>query len=148
MCLFVFYRYTRSEVVYLGHREKTKPFTLNWSYSFMSRWPVLKTVKARGLAIPRAKSASRENIDKYFHELETILIKYNIIDKPQCIYNIDEKGIQFQHKPPNVVGDKNSKPPGITSERSPTLTIIGGGNALGTKIPPYLIFQGARINST
>lgn len=133
MCLFVIYRYTRSEVVdfardyavYLGLREKTKPFTLNWFYSFMSRWPVLKTVKARGLVISRAKSASRENIDKYVHELETILIKYNLIDKPQCIYNIDEKGINFQHKPPNVVGDQNSKPPGITSERSPTLTIIG-----------------------
>jgi hypothetical protein len=26
--------------------------------------------------------------------------------------------------------------------------MIGAGNALGTQIPPYLIFQGARMNSS
>ena len=114
----------------------------------MSRWPELKTIKAKGLAITRAKSASQENIDNYFQELEKILVKYNHSDKPHFIYNIDEKGVNFQHKPPNVVGGKDSKPPGVTSERSPTLTMIGAGNALGTQIPPYLIFQGARMNSS
>ncbi|CAC5380590.1 unnamed protein product [Mytilus coruscus] len=144
--------YTRSEVVdlatdyavYMELREKTKPFTLNWFYSFMGRWPELKTIKARGLAISRAKS--QENINSYFQELETILVKYNLTDKPHCIYS-DEKGVNFQHKPPNVVGAKESKPPGMTSERSPTVTIIGAGNALGTQIPPYLIFAGARMNN-
>ncbi|XP_062615613.1 uncharacterized protein LOC134277310 [Saccostrea cucullata] len=148
------YGYTRSEVVdlatslaiHLGLREKDKPFTLNWFYSFLSRWPELKTIKARGLAMTRAKSASQENIDKYFQELEKIISKYNLQDKPYCIYNVDEKGINFQHKPPNVVSSKQSKPPGIVSENSPTLTIIGAGNALGTQIPPYLIFLGARMN--
>ena len=112
----------------------------------MGRWPELKTIRARGLAITRAKAASKENIDRYFQELEHILNKYNLSDKPHCIYNIDEKGVNFQHKPPNVVGRKDSKPPGITSERSPTVTIIGAGNALGTQIPPYLVFEGARMN--
>ncbi|CAC5415216.1 unnamed protein product [Mytilus coruscus] len=113
------YGYTRSEVVdlatdyamYMKLRGKTKPFTLNSFYSFMSRWPELKTIKARGLAISRAKSVSQENIDDY-QELEIILVKYNLVDNPHCIYNIDEKGVNFQHKPPNVVGAKDSKPPG------------------------------------
>lgn len=49
--------YKRSEVVdlatyhavYMELREKTKPFTMNWFYSFMSRWTKLNTIKARGL---------------------------------------------------------------------------------------------------
>ncbi|XP_052065754.1 uncharacterized protein LOC127705478 [Mytilus californianus] len=56
--------------------------------------------------------------------------------------------VSGRHKPTNVVGAKDSKPPGITSERSPTVTIIGAGNALGTQIPPYLIFAGARMNNS
>ena len=102
---------------------------------------LLKIIKASGLAITRAKSASQENIDNYFQELEKILVKYNLSDELHYIYNIDEKGINFQHKPPNVVGDMDSKPTGVTSEISPTLTMIGAGYALETQIPHILFFR-------
>jgi hypothetical protein len=99
----------------------------------MSRWPELKIIKARGLAITRAKSASQENIDNYFQELEKIIVKYNLSDEFHCIYNIDEKGINFQHM--------DSKPTGVTSEISPTLTMLGAGYALETQIPHILFFR-------
>ncbi|VDI78027.1 Hypothetical predicted protein [Mytilus galloprovincialis] len=53
-----------------------------------------------------------------------------------------------EHKPTNVVAAKDTKPPDITSERSPTVTIIGAGNAVGTQIPPYLIFAGAGMHNS
>jgi hypothetical protein len=66
-------------------------------------------------------------------------------DKPHCIYNIDEKGLSPEHTPPKVVGDSDAQPPSVISERDKTTTIIGAGNAVGTLIPPFLVFAGQRM---
>lgn len=47
----------------------------------------------------RAESASRENLNKYYKELHTILTKTNLHDKPENIYNIDETGFSTEHSP-------------------------------------------------
>ena len=111
----------------------------------MDRWPELKTQRPRALALSRAKSTSQEVVDSYFDELDTILTKYNLKDKPHCIYNIDEKGLSPEHTPPKVVGDSDAQPPSVISERDKTTTIIGAGNAVGTQISPYLVFAGQRM---
>ena len=95
------YGYTRSQVVELAtdlaihieKREKSKPHSMYWFYDFLSRWPELHVVKPRSLASVRAKSASPQIAEKYFSELKSILTKYNLNDKPEAIYNLDEKGI-------------------------------------------------------
>lgn len=66
--------------------------------------------KSRTLAIARAKAASEENVTAYFQELDQILTKYNLTEKPQHMYNIDEKGISENHNPPKVVDDKHVTP--------------------------------------
>lgn len=150
----VCYGYTRAEVlnmasdyaVSLGKREKTdKPFSMQWFYSFMNRWPELHVVKPSSLSEQRARCASEETISNYFAELEKILIKYDLKDKPHLIYNIDEKGINTEFRPPNVVAGKYYQPQMVMSERSKTVTVIGAGNALGSAIPPYFIFPGQRM---
>ena len=96
------YWYTRAEVismasdyaVHLGkRREDQKKLSMQWFYSVMSRWPELHVVKPSSLSEQRARCASEESITKYFEELDRILTKYNLKDKPHVIYNIDEKGI-------------------------------------------------------
>ncbi|CAC5357190.1 unnamed protein product [Mytilus coruscus] len=68
---------------------------------------------------------------------------------PLFIFSLlSDAGVNSLHKPPNVVGAKDSKPPGINSERSPTVTILGARNALGTQMPPYLIFACSRMISS
>ena len=62
------------------------------------------------------------------------------------IYNIDEKGISTEHKPPYVICDTKLKPQAVTSPRL-TVTVIGCGNAIGTQIPPYFVFPGKRCHS-
>ena len=121
------YGYTRTEVtglatdfaIELGLRQKhDKSLSLQWFRSFLERWPEIKSLRPRSLALSRAKAASQETIDAYFEQLESIMDKYNLKDKPQCIYNIDEKGVTPDHKPPNVIGDSNARKstPAITSE--------------------------------
>lgn len=147
------YGFTVSEVVakasdytvYLNKRPNDKPLSVKWFKGFKNRWPELKVLKPRSLAKCKAASTTHQAVDDYFTNLYTVLSTNNLLDKPECVYNIDEKGIQTEHTPPYIVSGK-AKVPAITSARSAITTIIGGGNALGTQIPPYFIFKGQRMN--
>lgn len=70
-----------------------------WFYGFLGGWQDLKVSKPQSLAMNRAESASRENLNKYYKELHTILTKSNLHDKPENIYNIDETGFSTEHSP-------------------------------------------------
>lgn len=148
------YGYSRSEVldqasnlaVYLGKRDKEFPLSDRWFRGLMGRWPELKLVKPRALAKYRAQATSAENLTKYFNNLADSIQKHGLKDKPECIYNVDEKGVQTEHSPPYLVCAQNSTP-AITSARSSVTTILGCGNALGTQIPPFFIFKGKRMRT-
>jgi hypothetical protein len=148
------YGYTRAEIcykasdfaVYLGKRgREEKPLSLKWFYGFMGRWPELKVVKPSGLPEQRARCASKEVILNYFEELKTIFDKYELHNKPHLVYNIDEKGINTEYRPPNIVAGFDARPQVVMAERSKTVTVIGGGNALGSQIPPFFVFPGQRM---
>lgn len=148
------YGYSRQETmnlateyaIELGLRSKEhKPLTDKWLYNFLERWPQLKLKKPRALEIARAKSATRQAVDNYFKELNRILVKYNLKDKPSKVFNVDEKGLSTDHKPPKVVAGKYNKTQAITSGKSQTTTVIGCVNGIGQQVPPFFIFPGARM---
>ena len=120
------YGYTRQEVVDLASdfavhvRKRTvnNPFTLNWFNRFIKRWPELRVIKPRGLEQCRAHSASVPVVSKYFVELEKILKKYQLKDKPHLIFNMDEKGITQYHTPPAVVLGNKIHPSAVTAGKS------------------------------
>ena len=111
----------------------------------MGRWPELKVVKPSGLSEQRARCASKEVILNYFEELKNIFDKYELHTKPHLVYNIDEKGINTEYRPPNVVAGIDARPQVVMAQRSKTVTVIGGGNALGSQIPPFFVFPGQRM---
>ncbi|KAJ8313688.1 hypothetical protein KUTeg_008249 [Tegillarca granosa] len=131
--------------VYLGIRTQDKPLSLQWLYSFLQRWPSLKIIKPRNLEIARAKSATQSAINNYFKELDKILTSNNLKQRPHAIYNVDEKGLSLSHKPPKILSGSRYKAQVVTSGKSPTVTVIGGANALGNQIPPFFIFPGKRM---
>ena len=149
------YGLTRAQVLQLasGHaiflkkRTSDKPLTPNWFkiYSFIKRWPELKVIKPSGLECCRAKSLNSEVVERYYSELYDVLNEYGLLNSPEKIWNIDEKGISQQHVPPKVVCSKDQKPQAIVSPRL-TTTIIGCGNACGTAIPPFFVFKGSRMD--
>ena len=146
------YGYTRADVMniageYLSsmnRREPSKAMSDKWFYNFLKRWPELSVKKPSGLEMIRARSTSPEIIAKYYVELGTILEKYDLMGRPECIYNVDEKGINSEHRPPNIVGGPNSKPQALISPKG-TTTVIAAGNANGMSIPPFFVFKGARF---
>ena len=86
--------------------------------------------------------ASKATVDGYFQNLRRTLFKHGLYDKPHLIFNVDEKGITIDHKPPHVVADSSLCPQSVTSGRGKTITILGGGSASGVAIPPYFVFPG------
>ena len=149
------YGYTRGELCSLATeyaidlelRSRDNPLSLQWYRSFIQRWPNLAVKKPRTLSLARAKATSEDAVNSYFLELDKILTKYSLKDKPQYIYNIDEKGISDNHNPPKIVTDKYLTPMAVTSGMSSTVTVLGAGNALGTCIPPFFVFPGKRMRS-
>ena len=105
------YCFTITEVVFkatdyaihLGKRTADKPLSVKWFKGFKRRWPEMRVVKQRSLAQCRARCTSDEAISSYFNNLEEVLKSNGLDDKPECIFNIDEKGIQTEHSPPYVV---------------------------------------------
>ena len=138
----------REYAVSLGKVVKSETSLSNcWFYTFMKRWTDLKVVSPQKLTANRAEAASRETLNTYFNELDAILTKYNLKDKPAQIYNVDETGISTEHTPPMIVCGQDVKPQAITSPRSSTTTIIAAGNAVGNHVPPYYVFKGKRWNN-
>ena len=82
----------------------------------------------------------------YYERLENILMKYDLKDAPERVYNVDEKGISTNHRVPKVVSCVKLKPQTVVSNRF-NITVIGCGNAAGTQIPPYFVFPGKRMNA-
>lgn len=131
--------------VHLGLRDKQHPLSLQWLNSFLSRWPDLKVKKPRSIDIARAKSATESAVTNYFTELETILTKYNLKNKPHMVYNVDEKGLSTQHQPPKIIAGKHYKAQAVTSGKGKTVTVIGAANAVGQSVPPFFVFPGQRM---
>ncbi|XP_048250446.1 uncharacterized protein LOC124117724 [Haliotis rufescens] len=127
-------------------QKSDRPLSDNWFYGFLRRWPDVKLAKPQKLSMLRAQYASREELRSYFKELATILTFNELRENPERIYDMDETGISTEHAPPKIVCDSTSQPQAVTSPRSSTVTIIGGGNAIGNHIPPYFFFPGKRWN--
>jgi len=125
--------------VHLQRRDKQHPLSLKWLYSFLGRW------QGRSLETMRACCSSREVVGKYFLELESIRDRYDLKDQSHRIFNVDEKGITTDCKPPNIVSCSHFKPQVVTAGNSKTVTLLGGGSASGSQIPPFCVFPGQRM---
>ncbi|XP_063447999.1 uncharacterized protein LOC134727548 [Mytilus trossulus] len=107
--------------------KKDKPLTLTWYSGMIKRWPDFKIVKLKALEVVKANNANKETISKYFNQLEKALLKYNLIDKPHLIYNVDEKSVAI-------------------SGKGEIVTILGCGNAAGSALPPFFILPVQKVN--
>ena len=132
--------------VQLGKRAKDNPLTVKWMNGLRKRWPEIKTFSPRALEHVRAKMTSESTVNKYFEDLERCLKKHDLLDKPHLIYNVDEKGVSINHKPPNIVAGADVCPQSVTSGKGKTVTILGCGSASGVAVPPYFVFPGKNMN--
>ena len=64
-------------------------------------------------------------------------------NKPGSVWNMDETGVQLDHKPGLIVAQKGSKYlHSRTSGNRETITIIAAINAASGALPPHVIVKG------
>ena len=88
-------------------------------------------------------------VSDHFLKLEQVLINLNLKDiAPEKIWNCDETGFQFQHKPTLVCARKGSKNvSGRTSQSRESISVLVCGNANGAHIPPMVVVKGKTYKS-
>lgn len=60
---------------------------------------------------------------------------------------MDESGLPLDHKPPKVIALRGTKKVHChTSGNKMQITVLACANAVGTAIPPMVIFEGKRLN--
>ena len=84
----------------------------------MKRHPELSKRKPQALQMVKAKAATPEVVNHWFHQcLKPALNSLGLMDKPNCIYNVDESGFPLIGRPAYVICKRGMKSP---------RTVIGG----------------------
>lgn len=116
--------------------------TNGWWESFCRRHPDLTLRVAPPLSKGRSAASSSSILDRYFDILEETLEEYDLIDKPNQIFNMDESGMPFQPKSPKGVFARGERHPFMfASGNKGQLTVVGCVNAAGFCMPPMVILD-------
>jgi len=121
----------------------------DWIKAFLKRHPTVSQRKAQNMNPARAQKLNRFIVDDYFTKMERVQTDLQLFDKPNKIFNMDEKGCQLSlHHPQNVLAKKGSKRVHLVApEHGENVTVVACGSASGLVIPPMVIFKGQRKKS-
>ena len=118
-----------------------------WWRRFLLRQPDLSLRRGDTTAHVRMNSVNSETMMQYFSLLNDVMSEYELHSKPSQIYNVDESGIPFDPRPPNVVTTKGTKKVRYrASGRKGQVTIVGCASASGHALPPMVIFDAQKLN--
>lgn len=144
-----------------------------WHKSFRTRWPILnekvfgnfrtcdqkkRKEKAKNLEtfefeeegeqiqIARMSDEADVCLSNYYTELHTLLVKYELLDKPHRIYCLDEVAIQYESGNPKAKQIKSLQYQVTSRSETTVVSLIGCGNALGQALPPFFIYPGKSLS--
>ncbi|XP_072378534.1 uncharacterized protein [Diabrotica undecimpunctata] len=116
-----------------------------WVRGFLKRNPRLSLRTPENTSLARAQAFNKPNICAYFTALAHILDEFQF--PPENIYNMDESGLTtVQKRSQKIYASKGRKQVGALSsaERGLHITVVCAMNAIGTYVPPALIFPRQR----
>ena len=114
-----------------------------WWAGFTRRHPEVTLRKPEALSTVRSRNMNPTVVGEYFVGLHKVLEDNQLQTNPMRIWNADETGISFEHKPVKVcarVGVKNL--PGRVGSSRESMTMMACINAAGTSLPPLFIAKG------
>ena len=94
--------------------------------------PNIATFKAQNLNHGRVQKLNLFIVNDYFTKLKITMEELGIMNKPECIYNVDGKRMQIvPHKQPLVLIQKGGKRVNlVAAEHRENTTIVSCGNAI------------------
>ena len=117
------------------------------SAGWYDKFIYLSLRKGDPAANDRMDAVTSQAIKHYFNLLEKTLKDNNLLNKPAQIYNVDETGMAYEHRPPKVVTLKEQKKVNSrTSGNKAQTTVVACVNAIGQAIPPYVIYNAKTLN--
>lgn len=119
-----------------------------WFRRFLERQPQLCLRKGDATATVRMDAMdNNEALENYFKLLKDLLEENGLMDQPGQIYNVDESGMPFEHRPPRVLARKGQRKVRCrTSGNKSQVTVIGCVSAAGQAIPPFVIYDAKSLN--
>ncbi|XP_023233357.1 uncharacterized protein LOC111633062 [Centruroides sculpturatus] len=111
--------------------EKKQMAGEDWFQLFVKRKPRISD----RLSNDRASCGKmKTRAQQFYNDLKSLVEEFDLRDRPECIYNQDEIILPLNYK------QKGKK----EVESGEKATIIGCVNALGSYIPPFIVFKGVR----
>ncbi|KAF9794422.1 hypothetical protein SFRURICE_009678 [Spodoptera frugiperda] len=141
------FKFCESNDIKHPFNQQAKVAGKDWFKKFMKRHPEISRRKAQFMNPARAQKLNKFIVDDHFQRLNEIYDKLDLKSRPEKIYNMDEKGCRLTiHHQQTVLAQKGAKRVHLqSSEHAESVTIAGCVNALGTSIPPMIIFKGKRL---
>ena len=120
----------------------------DWFDGFKRRHPDLSIRKPEKLTTTRARMVNPVVLQRYFTDLNEILVEFDISNKPSVIWNCDETGKQFEHDPVKILAPKGARSlVGRTTANRTNVTIMACVNAVGNVMPPMFVVKGKTSRS-
>src|SRR6218665_1169337 len=115
--------------------------SLKWWGGLKKRHRRLRLRQSEGTAAIRHQCMDHARFKNIFGRLKSIMDASNFHVKPASIWNMDETGVQLDHKPGKIVAERGSKYlHSRTSGNPETITIIWCVNAAGHCLPLLYAF--------
>lgn len=118
----------------------------DWLKLYLKRNSDISKRKVQILNPGRAQKVNKPIVNQHFNEYKKIYEEL-IRESPGRLYNMDEKGCRLTiHNQPVVLAEKGAKNvPLVAPEHAENVTIAMCVNAVGTAIPPMILFKGKRM---
>ena len=118
-----------------------------WWKRFLQRHPKLSLRYGDATGHVRMNAMNRENLTNYFALLKECMEENDLMDHPERIYNMDESGIPLDPRPPKIVALKGQKKVRYRcSGNKSQIIVLGCCNGTGQSMPPFIIFEGKKLN--
>ncbi|CAG2241848.1 unnamed protein product [Mytilus edulis] len=126
-----------------GINFKNKIPSDKWWRLHKKRFPdTLSLRKPEATAAIRHKQMNPENVGSYFDALKETLLKHQLMNSPEKIWNMDETYLPLSVDSEKVLTRKGARHVQSKTGFRESVTLIACANAAGSILPPHVIVKG------